>query len=69
MLRLAATLGTQVVVGGRTYTFVTNLGTGTGAVADEVKYVGDRNYGPSESSGSGQQRPGWNWRWNQLQHA
>jgi flagellin len=34
------TLGTQVVAGGRTYQFVTTLGTGTGAAANEVKYVG-----------------------------
>jgi flagellin len=34
----AATLGTQVSIGGQNYTFVTNLGTGTGVVANEVKY-------------------------------
>ena len=37
------TLGTQVVAGGRTYQFVNTLGTGTGAVANEVKYVGTIN--------------------------
>ena len=34
----AATLGTQVTVGSQTYTFVTNLGTGAGVAANEVKY-------------------------------
>src|ERR1017187_5118728 len=37
------TLGTQVVAGVRTYQFVNALGTGTGAVANEVKYVGTIN--------------------------
>ena len=36
----AAALGTQIEAGGRTYTFVDNLGTGAGATQNEVKYTG-----------------------------